>query len=140
VVVAGNDPEGEAKSSSTGGSEASPEPPAAKAPEPSATGAGEPSSAGRTEPEHSLAEVARARRRRALKAVGALVLLIVLVLFIVANSQPVEVNFLFVKAHPRLIWVMVTCAVLGGVLGYMLGRPGHEGKASKKKGGGAPAR
>ena len=64
---------------------------------------------------------------------------IVLVLFVVANSQPVEVNFLFVTAHPRLIWVMVTCAVLGGILGYLLGRPGHEGRAKKKKGGAAPS-
>ncbi len=136
--MAGNEPEGEANAGSTGRSGTSPEPPAARAPGPSATGAGEPASGARAEPEHSLGEVARARRRRTLKAVGALVIFIVLVLFIVANSQPVEVNFLFFKAHPRLIWIMVTCAVLGGVLGYVLGRPGHEGKASKKKDGGAP--
>jgi uncharacterized integral membrane protein len=138
VAVAGNEPEREANTGSTSGSEVSPEPPAAKAPEPSATGAGEPTPAGRAEPEHSLAEVARARRRRVAKAVGVVLLFVLLVLFIVANSQPVEVNYLFFKAHPRLIWVMVTCAVLGGVLGYMLGRPGREGKAKKRKKAGEP--
>jgi uncharacterized integral membrane protein len=86
------------------------------------------------EPERSLAEVAKARRRRAAKALGALAVFVILLLFIVWNAQAVEVNFLVVKSHPRLIWVMVTCAVLGGVLGYLLGRPGHEAKP-KKKGG-----
>ena len=137
--MAGNEPEREAHAGSTGGSETSAGTPAGKAHDASGTGAGEPASARRPEPEHSLAEVARARRRRVTKAVGALALFIVLVLFIVANSQPVEVNFLFFKAQPRLIWEMVTCAVLGGLLGYMLGRPGHEGKARKKKRDGGPA-
>ena len=92
-----------------------------------------------SEPDHSLAEVTKARRRRAAKAVVALVIFVLLVLFIVANAQPVEVNFLFGTFHPRLIWVMVTCAVLGGVLGYLLGRPGHEAKP-KKKGSADPPR
>ena len=61
---------------------------------------------------------------------------VLLVLFIVGNAQPVEVNFLFGTFHPRLIWVMVTCAVLGGILGYLLGRPGHEAKSKKRKGDG----
>jgi uncharacterized integral membrane protein len=136
--VAGNEPEREGNTGSTGGSGSPPEPSAARAPEPaSAAAAG--SAAGRTEPEQSLSEVARARRRRVTKAVVAGVIVIVLVLFIVANSQPVEADFLVFKAHPRLIWVMVTCAVLGIVLGYLLGRPGHEGKPRKKKDGGAPA-
>ena len=101
------------------------------------TGSGAPSppkAPGEPEPERSLAEVTKARRRRTFKAVAALVVFIVLVLFIVANSQPVEVNFLVGTFHPRLIWVMVTCAVLGGVLGYLLGRPGHEAKPKKEKG------
>jgi uncharacterized integral membrane protein len=129
--VAGNEPEHEANT----GPDPSPAGPA----EPSPAGPGEPEAhRGGLEPEHSLAEVGRARRRRTAKAVGALVVFVVLVLFIVANSQPVEVNFLFFTAHPRLIWVMVTCAVLGGVLGYLLGRPGHDGKAKKRKDGSAP--
>jgi uncharacterized integral membrane protein len=142
VVVAGNEPEGEASAASIGGPGSPAEPPT-PAGGPSPTAAADPAAhpaQPQPEPEQSLAEVARARRRRAAKAVGALVVFIVLVLFIVANSQPVEVNFLFFKANPRLIWEMVTCAVLGGVLGYMLGRPGREGKAKKKDGGAPPAR
>ena len=84
--------------------------------------------AARPEPEHSLSQVARARRRRATKAIAALAVFVALMLFVVGNAQPVEVNFLFGTFHPRLIWVMVTCAVLGGILGYLLGRPGHEAK------------
>jgi uncharacterized integral membrane protein len=139
--VAGNEPEGEASAASTGGPGPPTEPPS-PAGGPSPTAAADPAAhhPAQPEPDQSLAEVARARRRRAAKAVGALVVFIVLVLFIVANSQPVEVNFLFFKANPRLIWEMVTCAVLGGVLGYMLGRPGREGKAKKKDGGSPPAR
>ena len=109
--MAGNEPEREANTGSTGETEASPEPDA------------------------SLAEVARARRRRVTKAVIAVVVVVVLVLFIVANSQPVEADFLVFKAHPRLIWVIVTCTVLGGILGYLLGRPGHEGRPKKKDDG-----
>jgi uncharacterized integral membrane protein len=143
VVVAGNEPEGEASAASTGGPGPPTEPPTpagGQSPTAAADPAARHPAQPEPEPEQSLAEVARARRRRAAKAVGALVVFIVLVLFIVANSQPVEVNFLFFKANPRLIWEMVTCAVLGGVLGYMLGRPGREGKAKKKDGGGPPAR
>jgi uncharacterized integral membrane protein len=100
-----------------------------------------PAAATPAQPDHALAEVARARRRRAAKAVAALVVFVLLVLFIVGNAQPVEVNFLFGTFHPRLIWVMVTCAVLGGILGYLLGRPGHEAKPRKRKGdGGGPSR
>jgi uncharacterized integral membrane protein len=132
--LAGNESEHGANAEPGGGAPAS-DPAAARTPEPPATPPTEPSGDGEgaQEPRHSLAEVARARRRRAAKAIGALLIFIVLVLFIVANSQPVEVNFLFFTAHPRLIWVMVTCSVLGGVLGYLLGRPGHEGKAKKRK-------
>jgi uncharacterized integral membrane protein len=98
-----------------------------------------PTSAEGSEPGRSLAEVTKARRRRAAKAIVALVIFVLLVLFVVANAQPVEVNFLVGTFHPRLIWVMVTCAVLGGVLGYLLGRPGHEA-GPKKKGSADPPR
>jgi uncharacterized integral membrane protein len=136
--MAGDEQEREADAGPTGVSGATPEPAAARTSETSASGAGATSSP-QAEPDHSLAEVARARRRRVVRAVVLLVLFLVLVLFIVANSQPVEADFLVFKAHPRLIWVMVTCGVLGIVIGYLLGRPGHEGRPRKKKDGGAPA-
>ena len=137
--MAGEEPERDADAGSTGDPTAPSEPAETKTSETPPGAAGEGASAERTEPDRSLAEVARARRRRVVRAAVVLVLFIALVLFIVANSQPVEADFLVFKAHPRLIWVMVTCAVLGGVVGYLLGRPGHEGKPRKKKDGGAPA-
>jgi uncharacterized integral membrane protein len=130
IRVAGNEPEHEAGAmpEGPGAQPPSPAPSSAKPADSSGTAA-----AGPSEPEHSLDQVAKARRRRTAKAVLALLIFVFLVLFVVANSQPVEVNFLFFTAHPRLIWVMVTCAVLGGVLGYLLGRPGSEARPKKTK-------
>jgi uncharacterized integral membrane protein len=116
-----------------GGAEAGgarPEPTAAPAPPTEDVGAE--SARVPAQPERAFGEIDRARRRRATKAIAGLTVLVVLVLFVVWNAQPVEVNFVFGKAHPRMIWVMVACAVLGGVLGYLLGRPGHEGRGKEK--------
>jgi uncharacterized integral membrane protein len=132
IDVSSDEPDREPGGAPSGGPGAAPSPPSSDA---------SPAAAKPAEPDHALAEVARARRRRAAKAVAALVVFVLLVLFIVGNAQPVEVNFLFGTFHPRLIWVMVTCAVLGGILGYLLGRPGHEAKPRKRKGdGGGPSR
>jgi uncharacterized integral membrane protein len=106
--------------------------PTAAAPSASTEAAGAESARVPAQPERAFGEIDRARRRRAAKAIVGLTVLVVLVLFVVWNSQPVEVNFVFGKAHPRMIWVMVACAVLGGVLGYLLGRPGHEGRRKEK--------
>jgi uncharacterized integral membrane protein len=73
-----------------------------------------------------LQALARQRRARVAKATVALAVLVILIIFIIANSQPVPVDFVFLTRHPRLIWVMITCAVLGGFLGYLLGRPGKQ--------------
>ncbi|SRR5712692_6757956 len=93
-----------------------------------------------SEQEH-LQRLERERRARLTKALVGLALVIVLIVFVVANSQPVQVNFVFLTRHPRLIWVMVACAVLGGIVGYLLGRPGKQlrlgGRRSKKDGEGA---
>ena len=64
------------------------------------------------------------------------------IVFVVANSQPVQVNFVFITRHPRLIWVMVACAILGGVVGYLLGRPGKQLRLGRRRGkkDGQPAR
>ena len=89
------------------------------------------------EQEH-LERLQRERRARLAKALVGLAAAIVLIVFVVANSQPVQVNFVFITRHPRLIWVMVACAVLGGVVGYLLGRPGKQlrlGRRGAKKDG-----
>lgn len=65
----------------------------------------------------------------------ALAIVVILIVFVIANSQPVKVDFVFVTRQPRLIWVMIACAVLGGVAGYLIGRPGKQIHLRKPKGG-----
>jgi uncharacterized integral membrane protein len=71
-------------------------------------------------------ELQKERRNRVVKTVIALAILVLLIVFIVTNSQPVLVKFVFFDARPRLIWVMFACAVLGGIVGYLVGRPGKQ--------------
>ena len=71
-----------------------------------------------------LHQLQRARQARVAKVVVALGILAILILFIVWNSQRVPVNYVFFKAHNRLIWVMLSCALLGGIFGFIVGRPG----------------
>jgi len=78
-----------------------------------------------TEEEH-LSAIRRARQARVAKVLVALSIVVVLIIFVIANSQPVKVNFVFLTRHPRLIWVMFACAVLGGLAGYLIGKPGRQ--------------
>jgi uncharacterized integral membrane protein len=52
-----------------------------------------------------------------------LFLLVVFILFIIQNSDPVLVNFVFFRANIRLIWVFLGCAVIGGLIAWLVGRP-----------------
>lgn len=45
-----------------------------------------------------------------------------LIAFIVSNSQTVNVSFVFSHVSLSLIWVMVICALLGAMLGFVLPR------------------
>lgn len=65
----------------------------------------------------------RERRRRVRALIVAVGILILLAVFVVRNSQRVPVDFVFFTREARLIWVMATCALLGGVVGYLVGRP-----------------
>ncbi|HEV8682549.1 MAG TPA: LapA family protein [Actinomycetota bacterium] len=59
----------------------------------------------------------------AIKVGLGLLLLILFILFIIQNSDPVPVNFVFFRANIRLIWVFLGCAVIGGVIAWLVGRP-----------------
>lgn len=59
----------------------------------------------------------------AIKVGVGLFLLVVFILFIIQNSDPVLVNFVFFKSNIRLIWVFLGCAVLGAVIAWLIGRP-----------------
>jgi uncharacterized integral membrane protein len=78
-------------------------------------------------------DLQRERQGRVVKVVVALFLLGVLIAFIVANSQSVVVHFVFVTRRPALIWVMFTCAILGGIIGYLIGRPGKQVRLHRRK-------
>ncbi len=80
-----------------------------------------------------LHELQRARQARVAKVLVALAIVVILIIFIVSNSQPVEVDFVFVTRHPRLIWVMFACTVLGGLLGYLIGRPGKQVRLHRRR-------
>ena len=89
--------------------------------------------------EAQLHQLQKERQTRVAKVIAALVIVGILIAFIVSNSQSVKVRFVFFTRYPALIWVMFACAVLGGIVGYLIGRPGrqvrmHRGKDQQPRG------
>ncbi|HEV3474216.1 MAG TPA: LapA family protein [Actinomycetota bacterium] len=80
----------------------------------------------RTTPEPEI----RDRRRGIVKVVVGLVLVVLFVVFVTQNANEVEVNLVFVEASIPLIWVFLGCALIGGIVALLLGRPGR--RASRK--------
>jgi uncharacterized integral membrane protein len=56
----------------------------------------------------------------ALKGYVVLVLMIVLSGLVLRNSQPVTMDFLVSEGFSDLRWVMLGCALLGAIIGYLL--------------------
>jgi uncharacterized integral membrane protein len=56
------------------------------------------------------------------RLVGFLALCGVIAAFVIQNSQDVSVKFWFVTKHPPLIFVVIGCIVVGGIIGYVTGR------------------
>ena len=83
--------------------------------------------------QEELAALRRIREARVAKTLAVLAIVVVLVIFVIANSQPVKVNFVLVTRHPRLIWVMFACAVLGGIAGFLIGKPGKQVRAGRRR-------
>jgi uncharacterized integral membrane protein len=79
--------------------------------------------------------VRRARQARVAKLLIVLALLVIVIIFVIGNSQGVEVDFVFVTRHPSLIWVMLASAFLGGLVGYVVGRPGKEFRRLRERRG-----
>ena len=86
------------------------------------------------EPGKTLDQMDRERRARTIKVVVVVVLLGLFVLFILQNSNPVTLKFATFEWTPGLIWVMLGCALFGGVIGYFVGRPGRAFHRRPKKG------
>src|SRR5438445_3258208 len=74
--------------------------------------------------------------RRGAKAIVAALVLVLLIVFVIRNSQRVSVDFILTKGHFRLIWVIVICSILGGVVGYVLGRPPKRARHQRSGGSG----
>lgn len=76
--------------------------------------------------EKQLASLRRARQARVAKVLVALGIIAILIIFVISNSQRVPVDFVFLNRRFRLIWVMFACALLGGIAGYLIGKPGKQ--------------
>lgn len=77
-------------------------------------------------------QLQRVRRARVVKAVLIAVIVVLLIVFVIQNSDPVPVDFVFVTREPRLIWVLVVTALLGAIVGYLLGRPSKDTRLHRK--------
>jgi uncharacterized integral membrane protein len=71
-------------------------------------------------------ELQRARQAKVAKVLVVLAVVVLFMIFIISNDDPAPVSFVFFTRHPPLIWVMFACAVLGGLIGYVIGRPGKQ--------------
>ena len=63
------------------------------------------------------------RAERLVKVAQLTLIAIVFITFVLQNANPVNVHFLVFSLDIRLIWVIFGCGVLGGVAGYLIGRP-----------------
>jgi uncharacterized integral membrane protein len=66
----------------------------------------------------------------AVKVVVALVLVVLFLVFVMQNSDPVPVKFLFLDAQIPLIWVYVGCAAIGAAIVWLLG---HSRRRTNKR-------
>jgi uncharacterized integral membrane protein len=72
-------------------------------------------------------EIRAQERRSALpKVILALILVILFVVFVVQNSQPVHVQFLWLDGRAPLVWVFLICAAIGAVVLALLQRPSRR--------------
>jgi uncharacterized integral membrane protein len=85
----------------------------------------------RADQEH-LRALQKERQARVAKAVVTLGLAVILIIFILSNSAATRVSFVFFHRKPPLIWVMFACAVLGGIVGFLIGRPGKQVRVRRR--------
>ncbi|MGH2724122.1 MAG: LapA family protein [Actinomycetota bacterium] len=62
-------------------------------------------------------------RRAIVRLVIGLFVLVVFIIFVIQNSRPVPVDFVFFNTSIRLIWVFLGCALIGAVVAWLVGRP-----------------
>ncbi len=73
-------------------------------------------------------EAAEKKRRTALvvRLVLGLTLLALFVIFVSLNSDEVPVHFILTETRTPLAWVFLVCALIGGLVAYLLGRQGRR--------------
>lgn len=73
-------------------------------------------------------EVKERRRRNGLifRVVLGVILLVLFVIFVSLNSESVPVHFIFTETSTPLVWVFLVCALIGGLIAFLLGRPGRR--------------
>jgi uncharacterized integral membrane protein len=72
-----------------------------------------------------LEQLRRHRQSRVARLIVALIVLVILLVFVLSNSESVPVSFVLTEREAPLIWVMLGCAVLGAIVGFIAGRPGR---------------
>ncbi|HLI57450.1 MAG TPA: LapA family protein, partial [Actinomycetota bacterium] len=70
-------------------------------------------------------------KSRGAKIVVAAILVVVVVVFVLRNSERVTLDFIVASGHPRMIWLIVGCVLIGVAVGYFLGRPSRPRSSPK---------
>jgi uncharacterized integral membrane protein len=70
-----------------------------------------------------LMQMEQRQRDRLIKVAQLTAIAIIFITFVLQNAQGVNVHLLLFSVNIRLIWVIFGCALLGGVAGYLIGRP-----------------
>jgi uncharacterized integral membrane protein len=70
-----------------------------------------------------LMQMEQRQRDRLVKVAQLTAIAIIFITFVLQNAQGVNVHLLLFSVNIRLIWVIFGCALLGGVAGYLIGRP-----------------
>jgi uncharacterized integral membrane protein len=86
----------------------------------------DPAGAGADIDREHLDQLRKARQRRLAKVIVIVGLLVILAVFVIKNSHPVVIHYVFFSRNTRLIWIMLACAIIGFIVGYLVGRPGRQ--------------
>ena len=68
------------------------------------------------------------------KWIGVIVAAVLLVIFALQNSEKAQVNFLFFDVQARVVTVIVVAALLGFVIGWLVGRPSRMQRQAMRRG------
>lgn len=74
----------------------------------------------------------QADQRQVARALGVLVVIGFAIAFVAQNAQSVKVQFWFVSARPRLIYVIVGCLVVGAAFGIVTTRMRQRRQARRR--------